>query len=125
MRLLSILCIAAFLITPAAGIGADQQLDPLSAACIDCHDGSGALHVRFCLIGQKGEGCGGHIISASYADLAAKDESLIPEGKLPPEIVLHQGKITCVTCHGDDPHQGESLVMDNRSSALCRACHLK
>jgi hypothetical protein len=83
------------------------------------------MHVRYCLLGQKGTGCGGHIISASYAELAARDESLLPESKLPPEIALYEGKITCVTCHGSDPHLGEALAMDNSDSTLCRACHLK
>jgi hypothetical protein len=125
MRLLRIVCLAVTLLISVVAIGDTSEVDPLSAACMSCHDGSGGLHVRFCLIGQKGKGCGGHIISASYADLAAKDKSLLPESSLPPEIALHEGKITCVTCHGNDPHLGKPLAMDNHDSALCRACHQK
>jgi hypothetical protein len=125
MRLLRIFSLAVPLLMSVAAIGDASDLDPLSAACLSCHNGSEALHVRFCLLGQKDKGCGGHIISASYADLAAKDKSMLPESSLPPEIALHEGKITCVSCHGSDPHLGKPLAMDNRDSALCRACHLK
>ncbi|WP_162148579.1 cytochrome c3 family protein [Desulfuromonas sp. TF] len=50
---------------------------------------------------------------------------MVPESSLPPEIVLHEGKITCVTCHGNNPHLGQFYAMENRDSALCRGCHLK
>ena len=125
MRLLRIFCLVVLLLTSIAGMGESSEIDPLSAACLSCHNGSEALHVRFCLLGQKDTGCGGHIISASYAAFAAQDKNLLPESKLPPEIVLYEGKITCITCHGNDPHLGESLAINNRESALCRACHLK
>lgn len=125
MRLLRIFSLAVPLFLSVAAIGDTSEIDPLSAACLSCHSGSGGPHVRFCLIGQKDEGCGGHIISASYAALAAQDKSLLPASSLPPEIALYEGKITCVSCHGSDPHGGVPLAMDNSRSALCRACHLK
>ena len=102
-----------------------DQLDPVSAACLSCHDGSAGPHVRFCLLSQKDKGCGGHIISASYSDLASRNQDLQPPSSLPSELVLYQGKITCVTCHGNEPHAGRALVIRNIGSALCRACHRK
>lgn len=99
-------------------------LDPVSAVCISCHDGSEALSVRYCLLSQMGTGCGGHIVSADYAALAAKDKNLRPAGSLSSELTFYEGKITCVTCHGDDPHN-VLLAIDNTNSALCRVCHLK
>jgi predicted CXXCH cytochrome family protein len=101
-----------------------SELDPVSAGCISCHDGSEGLNVRYCLISQKNKGCGGHIVSADYAALAAKDKNLRPPGSLSAELTLYEGKITCVTCHGDDPHN-VPLAIDNTGSALCRVCHLK
>jgi hypothetical protein len=106
--------------------GNSAKLDPISAECIGCHDGSNGMHVRFCLLGQKGTGCGGHIVSTYYADLvAAQRKGFQPLSNLPPELVLYQGKITCRTCHGADPHDGTPLAIDNFDSALCRSCHIK
>lgn len=118
-------CLAVFLILAIADAGITAQTDPLSAACLSCHDGSEAIHVNFCLLGQNTEGCGGHIISAAYTEFAMRDKSLLPESELPPAIVLFEGKITCITCHGNYPHEGEPLAINNRDSALCQACHLK
>jgi len=100
------------------------ELDPISAGCLTCHEDSmTGQRVKFCLLGQQG--CGGHIVSVSYAEVAARNNKLVPFSSLPPELILLEGKITCATCHGNDPHTGEVFVIDNRGSALCRACHLK
>ena len=100
------------------------ELDPISSGCFTCHDGANGPHVTFCLLGKQG--CGGHIVSVSYAEVVARNEKFHPASRLPPELVLYEGKITCVTCHGTEPHQGTPLVMDNNNgSALCRACHRK
>jgi len=104
-----------------------SELDPISFDCIACHDGSMGPHIRFSLPSQKDLGMwgGGHIVSVSYAERAARISGLRPMNSLPPELVLYQGKITCVTCHGSDPHLTRMLVIDNLHSALCRSCHLK
>jgi hypothetical protein len=106
-------------------LGDISKLDPVSAGCITCHDGSNGPHVSFCLLEQRGLGCGGHIVSVSYVDLAARSEKLREVSSLPPQLLLHDGKITCVTCHGPEPHDGMPLAIDNIDSALCRACHVK
>jgi hypothetical protein len=108
---------------PAPGYA--SELDPISSECLTCHDGSGGTHARFCLLEQMGKGCGGHIVSVSYAEMAARDEDLLPASRLPPYLPLHEGKITCVTCHGTEAHNGIPLIIDNKDSALCRICHLK
>jgi len=105
-----------------------SKLDPISAGCLTCHDGSSdaaGQHAMFCLLDNLGKGCGGHIVSASYVELAARNKNLHPVSNLPPQLVLHEGKITCVTCHGEEPHTGTSLVIENRHSSLCRNCHMK
>jgi len=102
-----------------------SALDPISADCLSCHDGSGGPHARYCLLEQMGKGCGGHIVSVRYADMAARDKNLRPARNLSPLLPLYDGKITCVTCHGSEPHEGIPLIIDNRGSALCRSCHLK
>ena len=102
-----------------------SELDPVSSGCLSCHDDSSGAHARFCLLMQKSKGCGGHIVSASYAEMATRNRELRPESSLPPELVLYEEKITCATCHGSDPHNSQKLAIDNRGSALCRACHQK
>ncbi len=89
---------------PNCQAGVVSELDPVSADCMACHNGSEGFSIRYCLLSQKGQGCGGHIVSADYAQLAAIDLKLRPPNDLPPDIVFHEGKITCVTCHGYDPH---------------------
>lgn len=104
-----------------------SELDPVSAECYSCHDGSDGPHAQYSLSSQRGLAyvAAGHLVSASYAKLAAEDKYLNPMNSLPPELVFHEGDMTCVTCHGEDPHLGYPLAMDNSHSDLCRACHLK
>ena len=102
--------------------GAPVKLDPVSAGCLACHENAGGSHAGFCLLAE----CGGHIVSVSYADLAARNKGLLPMSSLPSELVLYEGEIvTCATCHGFEPHSGMALAMDNRGSFLCRSCHRK
>ena len=131
-RLLSLAVIATVTLVFFAGRGAEAappaghlELDPVSAACIACHDGTEAPHAGFCLLAQEGEKPGGHVISAPYAALATNNRGLRAPGSLPLELVLYDGLITCATCHGIDPHGGTPLVIDNAGSALCQGCHLK
>lgn len=102
-----------------------SKLDPISAECVACHDGSEGMHINFCFLNEKGTGCGGHIVSASYPDLASRNEDLHDPDNLHPQMILHDGMITCVTCHGGEPHEGMPLAIDNSYSALCRACHVR
>lgn len=102
-----------------------EELDPISAGCVNCHDGSGGPHAGFCLLLQKREGCGGHIIGASYADLAADNPELHSVSQVMEKLSLYEGKIGCATCHNIYSHVGPMLAVDNSGSALCRICHNK
>lgn len=70
---------------------------PVSELCLDCHPG------------RKGNG--EHVVDVVPA--------VNPAG-----LPLHDGKITCATCH--DPHSNQygSLLRMPREK-LCRACHRK
>ena len=104
----------------------DATIDPVSAECLTCHDGSGGPHASFCLLLQKGQGCGGHIVSADYASLAnAKPEKLNPAAAVEGTLALYAGEITCLTCHSIYSHEGMMLAVGNRGSALCFVCHKK
>ena len=99
-------------IAGATLLGAEQ----LSSECFYCHED---------IDGPNGSShSGSHVIGIAYADHAARDEKLRPVFDLPTELVLFEGVVTCATCHGLDPHDGQRLVINNRESALCSACHL-
>jgi hypothetical protein len=122
--LLSIAIVPTVMTARASADTTTSELDPISAGCYSCHDGSSAPRVLYCTPSQLHSGCYGHPVSVSYGELASQSRQLQPLSSLPPELVLYQGKITCVTCHGPFPHDGEPFAMDNSHSALCRACHL-
>lgn len=68
-----------------------------------------------------------HPVVFSYPQAQALDTTgqLADLDLLPPELTLGgPGNVHCTTCH--EPHDntyGDFLVMDNRFSALCTACH--
>jgi len=97
----------------ADSLGAEQ----ISSECLSCHED---------LEGQTGSShSGSHAIGMAYADHAARDEKLRPVLELPSALILFEGVVTCETCHGSDPHDGQVLVINNRESGLCSACHLQ
>ena len=100
-------------IAEATSLGAEQ----LSSECLSCHED---------IDGQNDNShSGSHVIGIAYADHAARDEKLRPVLDLPSELIFFEGVVTCATCHGSDPHDGQVLVINNRESGLCSACHLK
>jgi hypothetical protein len=99
-------------IAGATSLGAEQ----LSSECLSCHED---------IDGPNGSShSGSHVVGIIYADNAARNEMLRPVFDLPAGLVLFEGVVTCATCHGSDPHDGQNLVINNRGSALCSACHL-
>lgn len=99
-------------IAETASLGAEQ----ISSGCLSCHED---------LEGQKDNShSGSHAIGIVYATHATRNEKLRPALDIPSELILFEGVVTCETCHGSDPHDGQVLVINNRESALCNACHL-
>ena len=99
--------------------------DPVSSGCIVCHNGTDGSKASFCLLSQGDKSEAGHIVSAVYVDYAMRNKELNSIESLPAELKLSEGKITCATCHGNEPHEGKALAIDNDNSALCLACHCK
>lgn len=89
----------------------------VSSECLSCHDDIDDPN--------DNSHSGSHAIGITYADHAADNEKLRPVIDLPPELILSEGVVTCATCHGLEPHDGQLLVINNRESALCNSCHLK
>ena len=117
------------LVVTTAGATAALAVDrsgpePVAADCIACHEESSGAHLRSCLVAQRG-GALYDTEPATYAALAALNRELRPVNALPVELVFAEGRMTCLTCHGTDPHDGSITVIQNSESALCRACHMK
>jgi len=109
-----------------------------SKLCLSCHDGTVALTETVAgnpqggaYIAPGGSNLGtdlsdDHPISFVYsAALSAEDVQIRSPSVLPEELKLDRsGELQCTTCH--NPHEnlhGNFLVMSNRRSAMCLACH--
>ncbi len=108
-----------------------QNLDPISKSCISCHDGSfsesvmgagtwrhGSAFMRF----DKGE----HPIGVDYEQARTRPGSksnLKPIGAVDRRLRFFNGKIGCGTCHNPYSTIEKQLVMSDRESRLCFACH--
>jgi len=109
-----------------------------SKLCLSCHDGTVALTETVgggsrggAYITPGGANLGtdlsdDHPISFVYSSaLSAEDVQIRPPSALPEQLKLDRaGELQCTTCH--NPHEnlyGNFLVMSNRRSALCVACH--
>ena len=109
---------------------------PTSLICLSCHDGSlatstiGAAHailseVRGGFLPPDGLAGRDHPIGVPYP---SSNRDYRPAAFLEAQHVrLPDGRVECISCH--DPHDSagvdKMLVMSNRRSALCLACHVK
>lgn len=123
------------------GVSGAAFLDPASAQCMGCHDAVIASDVTL-QICSDGANCD-HPVGVDYVSLAMNNPALRSPFNLNPAItLLGNSSIGCETCHvpydsanhailtamrrtvyptSPDP----MLVMDNRISQLCLACHIK
>ena len=103
------------------------NLDALSLACLDCHDGASPKTTL-------GEGVWRHMDSAiglshpigvDYSVATMGKAGYVPEDKLDKRLRLFDGKIGCCTCHDPYAAEGKALVIGARGNfqGLCLACH--
>lgn len=91
----------------------DRRRTP-SSACLECHDGSKALQART-----------GHKYDVEYAR-PASDLRVDPE-KFNANVVLADGKVTCLTCHDPAstlPGHLAGPTSGDVDKRLCVACHI-
>lgn len=104
-----------------------SKLDPISSACSSCHvspfEETGIEDTTSCCFFPFKGAENKLIVSTSYTELSKRNIGLKPAEMLPNEIVLYNGAITCITCHGSESHNGKRTVLDNSGSTLCYSCH--
>ncbi|MDM8008771.1 MAG: cytochrome c3 family protein [Phycisphaerae bacterium] len=110
---------------------------PTSLVCLGCHDGTVATSTMgsgHAMLAGVREGFAvpdtfvwrDHPIGVPYPNNRREyraEAMVTAAGKIP----LPDGRVECISCH--DPHNqsgvDKMLVMSNRRSALCLACHVK
>lgn len=108
-------------------------LDPLSLKCLSCHDAVSTFDTSVATAanppGYYHNGSSlnlSHPIGILYSDSKVKyGPSLRNADQLPPQIKLFGGRVGCATCHDPYSKEHSRLVMSNKRSALCFACHRK
>ena len=110
-----------------------RGLDPMSANCVSCHDGSFASSVNI----QAGtwrhsksfiqHDQGSHPVGADYEAVRANRGSktdLRPIFEVDRRIRFFNGKVGCGSCHDPYSKIPKQLVMSDEHSKLCLACHI-
>ncbi len=115
-------------------ISEGQELDQTSKNCISCHDGSYASSVSITTgVWQHSSDYGGnrlgakHPIGIDYEEArlrAGRKTDLRPISMVDERLQFFDGKLGCGTCHDPYSHLDNDLVMSNRRSVLCFACHM-
>lgn len=108
-------------------------LDELSIRCLACHDavfGGDSLVENLALRKQLFHNSNdigiSHPIGMSYYETKRKYFGAYRSvSELPKEIKLFGGVVGCGSCHNPYSKLHSELVMSNRGSALCFACHVK
>lgn len=96
-----------------------------SIYCLGCHDGTvarEAVLVSPTSAEVAPAGGRGHPVDVPYPVWNARFR---PVAALDPRLVLSDGCVSCVTCHGGADASRKRLSVPNDRSALCLCCHLK
>lgn len=110
-----------------------RTLDELSLRCMQCHD---ATFSNDSLVEKPADPGGifhnntslgvSHPIGVSYLEAKRLYKGAYRNlSDLPKEIQLFGGQVGCGSCHNPYSKQHDKLVMSNKGSALCLACHVK
>lgn len=111
-----------------------RSIDPMSKNCISCHDGSFASSATFIMAGAWTHGRdflrndrGTHPIGVDYETARlepGRKTDLRPLDLVDRRIRFFDGKVGCGSCHDPYSRIEKMLVMSDRNSRLCLACHL-
>jgi hypothetical protein len=102
----------------------DEPLDPLSAECIGCHDGTIGPVANFSLgAGMWMHEGSGHLIGVNYNEARMRNGGLRPMSELDKRLRFFEGRVGCATCHDWFLDRNVRLVMEIERSRLCTECH--
>ena len=104
----------------------DVVLDSYSRQCMGCHidnQGGSSLKLDSSGIVRHGKGGSNHPIGMQYEQAVANGGLYRKRSKLNPEIMLPEGKVSCVSCHLGYSKNHGALVRSNVRSRLCLECH--
>ena len=91
--------------------------------CLACHDGGLARPVATCTVT-----CGyktAHSLLKDYPPVK-KRKKFVPAAVVKAKgIKFENGKVTCISCHNLKNPKRYHLVMENKKSRLCLACHIE
>ncbi len=107
-----------------------RVMDEESRNCLGCHDGT---LTRGGSMGKGGATAwerlkGNHPVGVAYGGGSrglSRRNAFRPAESLPREIDLPGGRVGCASCHGFYNRNPHLLVIPNRGSRLCLACHVK
>jgi predicted CXXCH cytochrome family protein len=106
------------------------DIDSHSLHCLGCHTagsyaGGGSVSLGKNGIVKHASGAAAHPIGRVYKNFS-RNADYRPENELAQRnIMLSDGKISCVSCHEVYKKEHGKLVMTMDRSALCLACHTK
>ncbi|RJQ13287.1 MAG: hypothetical protein C4560_14460 [Nitrospiraceae bacterium] len=105
-----------------------EPLDSISKECISCHGGVLGKNAVFGLgsgVWTHDDPTHSHPIGVDYEESRTerKDAKLKPMSMIDKRIIFFDGKIGCGSCHNVYSESQMSLVMSNKGSSLCLACH--
>lgn len=106
------------------------DIDSHSLHCLGCHTsgsyaGGGTVSVGKNGVLRHASGAAAHPIGRIYRDVS-RNGDYRPENELAQRnIMLSDGKISCVSCHEAYKKEHGKLVLTMDRSALCLACHTK
>ena len=110
-----------------SGARRDLLIDPYSYRCADCHEGHVSVRTSTTTapvgIHPIFGGLANHPIGSVYAVAAAVKRDYRPLATLPKEVLLPDGKMSCLSCHLGYSREHGKLV--RRLGQLCRDCHDK
>jgi predicted CXXCH cytochrome family protein len=109
---------------------ASFDIDAHSLQCLGCHTsgsyaGGGVVSVGSNGVLRHGSGASAHPIGMLYSRVS-RNADYQPESVLAQKnIVLSEGKVSCVSCHEVYKKEHGKLIITMDRSALCFACHAK
>ncbi len=104
----------------------DGEIDVYSQHCLDCHPDQLSLPgaaIRVAFTASNGTGMTNHPIGMTYIH-GNPMLGLRAPAAFPAEILLPNGKVSCLSCHEGYSARHGAMVME-RPTDLCLACHDK